>query len=169
LLIVFRYGKEKRDYKNKSSVQQQYDHWTKDGVLEHYWGDHIHHGFYADGEYQGHNFKLAKVEMIEQIIKWAEISKPQNILDIGCGIGGSARFLAKKFGAKVTGVTLSEQQKRRADQLNAQHGLQNLVTIEVGDALNLRFEDATFDLVWSLESAEHMPDKKNLFQKSPVW
>lgn len=89
------------------------------------------------------------------------------VLDVGCGIGGTSRYLAKKFGstnAKVTGITLSPVQAKRASELAAQ---QNVVNAEfrVMDALNMTFPDNSFDLVWACESGEHMPDKKKYVEE----
>jgi SAM-dependent methyltransferase len=53
---------------------------------------------------------------------------PRNIVDVGCGIGGSSRYLSKKFGAKVTGITLSPVQAARAGALAAQQGLADKVS-----------------------------------------
>lgn len=50
--------------------------------------------------------------------------KPQNIVDVGCGIGGSSRYLARKYGAKCQGITLSPVQAHRAQQLADAQGLQ---------------------------------------------
>ncbi|EEF38420.1 tocopherol O-methyltransferase, putative [Ricinus communis] len=85
---------------------------------------------------------------------------PKNVVDVGCGIGGSSRYIAKKFGAKCQGITLSPVQAQRANALAAAEGLADKVSFQVGDALEQPFPDGQFDLVWSMESGEHMPDKK---------
>ncbi|MEO1231399.1 MAG: methyltransferase domain-containing protein [Myxococcota bacterium] len=87
------------------------------------------------------------------------------ILDAGCGVGGSARHLARRFAAQVDGVTLSPVQKRIADDLTQAAGLDDDVRVHVADANRTPFEDGTFDLVWSLESGEHMPDKSAFLQE----
>ena len=84
------------------------------------------------------------------------------ILDVGCGIGGSARYLAQKFNSDANGVTLSPAQAARATELTRVAGLSERVTFDVCDALDLKFKDAAFDFIWSLESGEHMPDKRHL-------
>ncbi|VFQ73687.1 unnamed protein product [Cuscuta campestris] len=88
-----------------------------------------------------------------------EEKKPKKIVDVGCGIGGSSRFLARKYSAKCQGITLSPNQAQRAQALADAQGLGEQVSFQVADALNQPFPDGEFDLVWSMESGEHMPDK----------
>ncbi|EOD35357.1 hypothetical protein EMIHUDRAFT_201398 [Emiliania huxleyi CCMP1516] len=85
-----------------NSVGEEYDAWTSEGILEYYWGEHIHLGYYEEGQrkaplYGGKDFVEAKV------------------LDVGCGIGGTSRYIAKKFpSADVTGITISPEQRNDA-------------------------------------------------------
>uniref|UniRef100_I1P3E4 Methyltransferase type 11 domain-containing protein n=1 Tax=Oryza glaberrima TaxID=4538 RepID=I1P3E4_ORYGL len=86
--------------------------------------------------------------------------KPKSVVDVGCGIGGSSRYLANKYGAQCYGITLSPVQAKRGNALAAEQGLSDKVSFQVGDALEQPFPDGQFDLVWSMESGEHMPDKR---------
>jgi tocopherol O-methyltransferase len=117
-----------------------------------------------------------------------------SILDVGCGIGGSTLYLTEKFGSlggnnlrsddgvdrnfsrspgqnkqdtrvKATGITLSPVQANRATERAQTAGLEGDVNFLVADALNMPFPDDSFDLVWSLESGEHMPDKIKFLQE----
>lgn len=81
------------------------------------------------------------------------------MLDVGCGVGGSSRHIARKFGCAAQGITLSPVQAARAGELSAAAGLAGRVRFDVADALQQPFADGSYDLVWSLESGEHMPDK----------
>ena len=82
--------------------------------------------------------------------------KGSRILDVGCGIGGSSRILAKYYGFNVTGITISPAQVKRARELTPL-GLN--CRFQVMDALDLKFEDGSFDGVWSVEAGAHMNDK----------
>jgi tocopherol O-methyltransferase len=122
----------------------------------------MHHGYYG----KNGNYKLdrrqAQIDLIEELLLWSgyhESNPPQNIIDVGCGIGGSTLHLAQKFGSKATGITLSPVQASRAQERAIAAGLDGQVSFAVANALEMPFEDDTFDLVWSLESGEHMPDK----------
>jgi tocopherol O-methyltransferase len=141
-------------------IQEFYD--ASSGLWEEVWGEHMHHGYYGkDG-----NLKLdrrqAQINLIDELLTWAKIdptNRPQTILDVGCGIGGSSLYLAEKFGARVTGITLSPVQANRAKERARSAGLTDITDFQVANALEMPFADNSFDLLWSLESGEHMPDK----------
>ncbi|GAB4530312.1 MAG: methyltransferase domain-containing protein [Pleurocapsa sp.] len=147
-------------------IQEFYD--ASSGLWEQIWGEHMHHGYYG----RSGNYKLerrqAQIDLIEELLFWANVNQkkpPQKILDVGCGIGGSTLYLANKFSACATGITLSPIQASRAKERAIEADLQERVNIEVANALEMPFADNSFDLVWSLESGEHMPDKEKFLQE----
>ena len=103
--------------------------------------------------------------MVDAVLDWSGIQSVNAVLDVGCGVGGSSRHIARRYGATARGVTLSPVQVQRADALTMQAGLDSSVAFQVADALALPFDDASFDLVWSLESGEHMPDKRRFMSE----
>ena len=147
-------------------IREFYD--ASSGLWESIWGEHMHHGYYGrNGNYKLER-RLAQIELIEELLIWADCtqdSPPENIVDVGCGIGGSTLHLAQKFGSKATGITLSPVQASRAKERAAEAGLDDRVSFAVANALDMPFEDNSFDLVWSLESGEHMPDKTKFLQE----
>ncbi len=152
-----------RRHRGLDAVARAYDAWTRDGVLERLWGEHIHHGYYRHGRVDG-GFRRAKVEMIDRLLAWAEIERATTTLDLGCGIGGSARHLATVLGSTVVGVTVSEAQAGRARALTPPDASRR-VTFLVADAAALPFANDSFDFVWSCEAAEHMPDKPRVLHE----
>lgn len=128
------------------------------GLWEDMWGEHMHHGYYEVGK-PVKNHQEAQVDMIENSLKWAGVESVESMIDVGCGIGGSSRHIARKFGCAATGITLSPKQAARANAITQEAGLEN-VKFQVADALNQPFPDNSFDFVWSMESGEHMPDKE---------
>ncbi|OLP19924.1 SAM-dependent methyltransferase [Leptolyngbya sp. 'hensonii'] len=147
-----------RRYQSPDSVANSYDDWTNDGILEFYWGEHIHLGHYGAPPCKK-DFLKAKEDFVHEMVRWGGLDclpSGTTVLDVGCGIGGSSRILAQEYGFHVTGITISPQQVRRAQELTPP-GVS--AQFKVDDALALSFPDASFDVVWSIEAGPHMPDK----------
>ncbi|PLZ49925.1 class I SAM-dependent methyltransferase, partial [Fischerella thermalis] len=89
-------------------IQEFYD--ASSGLWEEIWGEHMHHGYYGADGTEKKNRRQAQIDLIEEILNWADVQETENILDVGCGIGGSSLYLAAKFHAKATGITLSPVQ-----------------------------------------------------------
>ena len=161
--IVF-YLMTPRRYQSSDTVANSYDEWTQDGILEFYWGEHIHLGHYGSPP-RKKDFLTAKSDFVYEMAKWGGVDQLPHgttILDVGCGIGGSSRFLAKNYGFDVTGITISFQQVKRAQELTSE-GID--VKFKVDDALALSFPDNSFDVVWSIEAGPHMIDKAKYAQE----
>ena len=147
-----------RNYESADSVATSYDEWTEDGILEFYWGEHIHLGHYGSPP-RRKDFLVAKADFVHEMVKWGGLDKfsaGTTVLDVGCGIGGSSRILAKDYGFEVTGITISPQQVQRAQELTPP---EVPAQFKVDDATALSYPDASFDVVWSIEAGPHMPDK----------
>ncbi|WP_414755307.1 methyltransferase domain-containing protein [Anabaena sp. CCY 9910] len=147
-----------RRYQSSNSVANSYDQWTEDGILEFYWGEHIHLGHYGSPP-QRKDFLAAKSDFVHEMVRWGGLDKlppGTTLLDVGCGIGGSSRILARDYGFAVTGITISPQQVQRAQELTPQELNAQFL---VDDAMALSFPDGSFDVVWSIEAGPHMPDK----------
>lgn len=147
-----------RRYESADSVADSYDQWTEDGILEFYWGEHIHLGHYGSPP-QRKDFLAAKTDFVHEMVRWGgldQLPPGTTVLDVGCGIGGSSRILAQDYGFAVTGITISPQQVKRAQELTP---AELDVEFLVDDAMALSFPDASFDVVWSIEAGPHMPDK----------
>lgn len=157
-------------------------------IWERVWGEHMHTGFYTGDKDPSIMTKEdhldAQHEMMLQLFRlWDSVDLKLSesaasggsirVLDAGCGVGGSSRFLHRALSdiadsdghrdleIEVVGITLSQYQRNRATQLTAaDDGIPSgSVTFQVANALDTKFPDEHFDCVWSLESGEHMPDK----------
>jgi SAM-dependent methyltransferase len=98
-----------------------------------------------------------------RLARLARVSGSEDVLDVGCGIGGPSRFLASTFGCQVTGLDLTAEFIRVAEMLARRTGLARKVTYHHGDALDLPFADASFDLVWSQNAAMNIADRGRLY------
>ena len=132
-----------RTYQSADSVATSYDDWTNDGILEFYWGEHIHLGHYGSPPRKKEFFK-AKSDFVHEMVRWGGLDRLPSgttVLDVGCGIGGSSRMLAREYGFAVTGITISPQQVRRAQALTSPEVNAHF---QVDDTLALSF--STFHL-----------------------
>ena len=96
----------------------------------------------------------------------AGLTDAMRVLDIGSGLGGSARTLAAEFGCHVTGIDLSEEFVDAAVALSERVGLAERVDFRHGDALNLPFEENQFDAVFMIHVNMNIADKKGLFAEA---
>lgn len=153
-------SRQRSDEDLKIGIAGFYDRSSK--LWEEVWGEHMHHGYYIPEDRTDH--QQAQIDLIDEVLKWAGVddaeSVPKKMVDVGCGIGGSSRHIARKYGCTAQGITLSPYQANRGNELAVEQGLDDKVSFQVADALNQPFEDNSFDLIWSLESGEHMPNKE---------
>jgi len=100
-----------------------------------------------------------------ELAKAAGLDAAKYVLDVGSGVGGTARCLAKEFGCRVTGIDLTDEYCRAASMLTAKTGLAHLVDYRQGDATKLPFDDQAFDVVWTEHVAMNIPDKTRLYKE----
>lgn len=96
----------------------------------------------------------------------AGLTDAMRVLDIGSGLGGSARTLAAEFGCHVTGLDLSEEFVGAARVLSERVGLAEQVDFRHGDALDLPFEAHQFDAAFMIHVTMNIVDKKRLFAEA---
>lgn len=123
----------------------------------------IHYGFW-DNDVKDHKEALLNVNKF--LAETVNIKSGDVILDAGCGIGGSAIWLAKKYAVKVIGITISDKQIVEAKKLSLKNGVDNLVSFSNRDFLNTDFDDKSFDVVWAIESVCHAEDKKDFLKEA---
>jgi SAM-dependent methyltransferase len=103
-------------------------------------------------------------EATGRLARLAGLLAGTRVLDVGGGLGGPARTLAVEFGCQVTVVDLTESYVQAAALLTACLGLSDRVTHEVGNALQLPFDDGAFDVVWTQNSGMNIADKERLYE-----
>jgi ubiquinone/menaquinone biosynthesis C-methylase UbiE len=100
-----------------------------------------------------------------ELARAASVDSTKRVLDVGSGVGGTSRCLAREFGCHVTGIDLTDEYCRAAAMLSARIGLGELVDYRQGDATNLPFPDHSFDIVWTEHVAMNIPDKPRLYRE----
>jgi ubiquinone/menaquinone biosynthesis C-methylase UbiE len=102
------------------------------------------------------------VEANDMLASKAGITSNHRVLDVCSGMGGPARYLANRTGCRVTGLDLTESRYRSAIRLTRLVALDHLVDFRLGNALDMPFDDASFDVVLGQEAWCHVPDKPRL-------
>ncbi len=117
---------------NKQSIQWHYDLSTV--FYRVLWGPHIHHGLWSGDE----SSETAQLKLTQTLARLAQIPAAGcDVLDVGCGMGGSSIYLAKHFGCRVTGVTLSPVQRWWATAGALWHGMRSRTKFVAADAEKL--------------------------------
>jgi len=104
----------------------------------------------------------ATVELAQQL----DLNASKHILDVGSGVGGASRYLASAYGCRVTGLDLTEAYCQVARLLADRIGLGQLIAYRQGSALDMPFENASFDIVWTQHTAMNIADKARLYAES---
>ena len=133
------------------------DSWDLDNSLA------IHYGYWDE---EVKSFPQSLLRMNEVMIEAAAITASDNVLDAGCGVGGSSIFIASVLGCKVTGITLSERQAQQAIVNAKQKGMEALVDFKVMNYAATTFPDESFDVVWGCESICYADNKKQLIKEA---
>lgn len=139
------------------AVTVQYDNLS--GLFEQMWGEHMHCGYW-DLDDPGVPREVAARRMTIELIGFGDLPRGARVLDSGCGLGASAIILARVLDCSVDGITLSADQVRRATEKAGAAGVSDRTRFRVQDAARTDYPDDTFDVVWSVESFDVMPDKR---------
>jgi sarcosine/dimethylglycine N-methyltransferase len=102
------------------------------------------------------------LEQLDILARKAGIGRKTHVLDVCSGVGGPARYLARHYGCRVTGLDITESRHRAALRFTRLVGLDHLVDFRLGNALEMPLEDASFDVVISEEAFAHVPQKARL-------
>ena len=158
---------------HERAVQDHYNTMTRGFYLQ--WSaDHIHLGAFEPGECPGHNEHMkesaglarALERMIELVVAPAAIEEGHQVVDAGCGVGGTALYLARTRGCRVTGVNLSRLHLEMADDKVAAAGLDDRVNFKYADcSRSLPFANNSVDVVVNMESARHYSDRARFLQE----
>ena len=105
------------------------------------------------------------LEATEDMANRLEVSETDHVLDVGSGLGGPARYFARRFGCRVSGIDLTAEFCDIARHLTALLGLTERVSFEQGDALAMPFGDESFDGAYSMNVSMNIADKGALYRE----
>ncbi|MCC6808018.1 MAG: methyltransferase domain-containing protein [Deltaproteobacteria bacterium] len=148
---------ETRKTNYKTMVNHYYDLVTD--FYEFGWGQSFHFA----PMFKGEAFAASIARHEHWLAAQLNLKPGMKVLDVGCGVGGPMRAIARFSGATVVGVNNNDYQIKRGDKLNAEAGLANLCSFQKADFMKLPFENNTFDAIYAIEATCHAPDKLKLF------
>jgi len=143
---------------DRRAIAAHYD--DLDELYRDLWGTSLHHGYWISGSESADE---AVVNLTHLVARRAALKPGDRVCDLGCGYGAAAMVWRRVYGARVTGITISEKQYLYAQANTACDGDLDFV---LGDALENGLPSESFDAVTAVESTEHMPDKQKFFHEA---
>lgn len=157
------------DGQNSSSAvvgrtKEYYDSPDADEFYYRVWGgEDIHIGMYLHSS--DSIAEASERTVIHMASKIKRFLPGTQVLDLGAGYGGSARYLARVKGYRVVCLNLSEAQNKRNREMNLEQGQSVLVDVVDGNFEDPPFPDASFDVVWSQDAILHSGNRRKVFQE----
>ena len=122
-------------------------------------GENLHYGYFASGR---ETLRQATDALVDTMAALAPIDSNTSLLDVGCGIGAPAFRLTEQTGCTISAISVSARGITLAREASRRKGLSNKVAFHQRDALDNRFPEESFDVVWVMESSHLMRDKQLL-------
>jgi len=140
-------------------VNKYYDLATS--FYEYGWGESFHFAHRWKGE--SHNESIKRHE--HYIALKLKLEPNMKVLDVGCGVGGPLREIARFSGANITGLNNNEYQVSRGETLNKMAGLDKTCSFIKADFMNIPVEANTYDGVYEIEATCHAPDAVSCYKE----
>lgn len=134
-----------------------------DRIYREIWGENVHLGLF---EAPDDELSTAMARVNHRLADLAGIQAGQHVLEVACGYGGTARYLARERGCTLLATNISDQELIRARELTAEAGLADQVAFDSADFHHLAFDDASFDIYWSQEAFLHAADRQQVLAEA---
>ena len=145
-----------------SSTKAYYDG-PADQIYRTIWGDNLHLGVPCSDECSHSEAMGHTNEIMAQAVHLAPETR---VLDLGCGYGATARYLAANYGCQITATNISENELELAWERTLEAGLEHLIEYEYGDFHDLIYAEDSFHVVWSQEAFLHAAAKSKVLSEA---
>ena len=153
---------------------------TTSSIQTHYGSDDLVDGIMSALEEAGHDTANPTVEMLNLVDQLhggglnstkaqaalVSIREGTRVLDAGCGVGGSSRYLAHTYGCQIEAIDLTAEFVETAARLNKLCGVDDKISVRQGSVTDLPYEDQSFDLVWCQNVTMNVEDKAGMFAEA---
>ena len=147
-------------YDHAETVKEYYDLCSQ--LMVFGWAESLHFAPLSPNE----SLDESQVAHQRLMISRLELQQGMSVIDVGCGIGGPMRRVATEAGVHVVGININTAQLAKAQQLNHEAGLEDVVDLQVCNFMDMSaFEHDAFDAGYAIESTCHAPDKQGAFEE----
>eukprot|EP00274_Cyanoptyche_gloeocystis_P001395 CAMPEP_0196656506 /NCGR_PEP_ID=MMETSP1086-20130531/17426_1 /TAXON_ID=77921 /ORGANISM="Cyanoptyche gloeocystis , Strain SAG4.97" /LENGTH=340 /DNA_ID=CAMNT_0041989277 /DNA_START=114 /DNA_END=1136 /DNA_ORIENTATION=+ len=156
------FDKKSTDHDSRREIYDTIAKYYYDLVTDFFefgWGESFHFA----PRFAGETFEQSITRHECQLANRLGLKPGMKCLDVGCGVGGPARTIARFSGAHIVGLNLNDYQIKRGQKLGEHYQLSNLVTYQKGDFMKMPFPDNSFDAVYECEATCHAPDKAAVY------
>ncbi|GHC17113.1 SAM-dependent methyltransferase [Aidingimonas halophila] len=147
------------------TAREYYNSDDADNFYFHVWGgEDIHVGLYRDDKEPVYD--ASRRTVAQMAARLPKLDATTQVLDIGAGYAGSARYLAHEYGCSVTALNISEKENERGREKNRQQGVDDRVEIIDGSFEDIPFDNESFDVVWSQDAILHSGDRERVLEEA---
>ncbi|WP_161958795.1 SAM-dependent methyltransferase [Ferruginivarius sediminum] len=155
--------KDPNDVRRVVSETKDYYDGPANEIYRHIWGENIHIGYFEE---DNESLPEAMLHSNERMAEGVALGNGDRVLDVGCGYGALARFLARNYGCHVVASNISDRELEWGRELTAEEGLGDKVEFEWADFHDLPFEKSEFNYYWSQEAFLHAVDKTRVLREA---
>lgn len=147
------------------TAKNYYDSHDANTFYHTIWGGEEHHlGIYRTPEDSVYEASRRTIGHMAHYCR--TLGENTTVLDLGSGMGGTARYLAETFGCMVVGLNLSEAENNLHRKKNKERGLDHMIDVVDGNFESVPYSDASFDVVWSQDAILHSPDRRQVLSEA---
>jgi len=150
---------DERKAKYALMVNHYYDLVTD--FYEYGWGQSFH---FAPA-FKGEDFHASIARHEHWLALKLGLKPGMKCVDLGCGVGGPMRCIARFSGAQVVGVNNNDYQIKRANECNKKTNLDHLCEAQKGNFMDLKYPEGTFDSAYAIEATCHAPERVEVFEQ----
>lgn len=147
------------------TAKSYYDSHDANTFYHTIWGGEEHHlGIYRTPEDSVYEASRRTIGHMAHYC--TNLGEETTVIDLGSGMGGTARYLATTYGCSVVGLNLSEAENELHRKKNREQGLEHMIDVVDGNFEHVPYADGSFDVAWSQDAILHSPDRRQVLSEA---